>query len=135
MVQHGPAPFSDERCECATKLSASDYRWRLENASLVVCHAGQGALLEAAALGKSIITVPRLARLGEHVDDHQIEFAGFFEEQGWAVVPASGESLMDAITRIPPQAAVPPPDFARLARKVTELITEQAELLGLDGPS
>ena len=38
-------------------------------ARVVVCHAGVGSVLTALANGKRPVTVPRLARLGEAVDD------------------------------------------------------------------
>lgn len=134
IVQHGPAPFDDRRCVCIGKLPKLDYHRHLANASLVICHAGQGALLEAAALGKAIVTVPRLAELDEHVDDHQIEFAEFFVERGWAVVPSPGETLVEAMARISMPNAAVVPDFTRLSDKVTALMREEAAALGLQGP-
>lgn len=44
---------------------------RLERASLVVAHAGIGTILDATALGKPMVLVPRRAAWGEHTTDHQ----------------------------------------------------------------
>lgn len=133
VVQHGPARFDDKRCEAVEKLVATEYRRRLEASSLVICHAGQGALLEAAALGKPIVTLPRLARLGEHIDDHQIEFAEYFVERGWAVMPREGESLTEAAARARPPLDAPSPNFDKLALTVTGIVNEEATRRGLRG--
>ncbi len=49
-----------------------------ENASLLIAHAGMGSMLMAMELGKPIIVMPRLARLGEHRNDHQLATAKRF---------------------------------------------------------
>ena len=36
-------------------------------------------MVEAVKRGKRVVAVPRLARYGEHVDDHQLELAGRFD--------------------------------------------------------
>ncbi len=42
-------------------------------ADAVVCHAGSGTLRDALKLGHTPVVVPRLAKFGEHVNDHQLE--------------------------------------------------------------
>ena len=42
---------------------------------MVVTHAGVGSILTCLLNGKRPVVVPRLAGLGEHVDDHQLELA------------------------------------------------------------
>lgn len=44
-------------------------------ADVVVSHAGPGNLAAVRATGKVPVVVPRVARLGEHVDDHQERYA------------------------------------------------------------
>ncbi len=131
VVQHGPAPFSDPGCLCVEKLPAPEYRRWLEEASLVICHAGQGAMLEAAALRKPIIAVPRLAHLGEHIDDHQIQLAEFFAEHGWVVLPKLGESLAAAAARAAVPSGAPLPDFTGLTDTVMGLIDAEARRRGV----
>jgi UDP-N-acetylglucosamine transferase subunit ALG13 len=41
----------------------------------VVCHAGDGSILAAVRAGHVPVVLPRLARYGEAVDDHQLELA------------------------------------------------------------
>lgn len=49
-------------------------------AEIVITHGGTGAIIGAVKKGKKVIAVPRLARFGEHVDDHQLQIVEEFEE-------------------------------------------------------
>lgn len=50
-------------------------------ADIVITHGGTGAIVGAIKSGKKVIAVPRLAKYGEHVDDHQIQLIAQFREQ------------------------------------------------------
>jgi UDP-N-acetylglucosamine transferase subunit ALG13 len=45
----------------------------MDQARVVVTHAGAGSLLTALERGRRILAIPRVAALGEAVDDHQKE--------------------------------------------------------------
>lgn len=52
----------------------------MDKAEIVITHGGTGAIIGAVKKGKKVIAVPRLAKYGEHVDDHQLQLVGQFEE-------------------------------------------------------
>lgn len=52
----------------------------MDKAEIVITHGGTGAIIGAVKKGKKVIAVPRLARYGEHVDDHQLQLVGQFKE-------------------------------------------------------
>ncbi len=58
----------------------------IEQADIVVAHAGTGTALTCLRLGKRPILVPRRAEHGEHVDDHQEQTARFLDDLGLAAV-------------------------------------------------
>lgn len=49
-------------------------------ANIVITHGGTGAIIGAVKKGKKVIAVPRLAKYGEHVDDHQLQLIEQFKE-------------------------------------------------------
>lgn len=49
---------------------------------IVVTHGGTGAIIGAVKNGKKVIAIPRMAKYGEHVDDHQIQLLKQFDEMG-----------------------------------------------------
>jgi UDP-N-acetylglucosamine transferase subunit ALG13 len=69
-------------CPGARLLGVGELADLLDQASVIVCHGGPNTIAEAWARGQIPIVVPRLARLGEHVDDHQAEFCERFAEPG-----------------------------------------------------
>ena len=52
----------------------------MDKADIVTTHGGTGAIISAVKKGKKVIAVPRLAKYGEHVDDHQIQLISQFKE-------------------------------------------------------
>ncbi|MFZ5479768.1 MAG: glycosyltransferase [Myxococcota bacterium] len=48
----------------------------MARARVVITHGGPASIMQALAHGKVPIVVPRQSRFGEHVDDHQVRFAG-----------------------------------------------------------
>lgn len=51
-----------------------------EKADIIITHGGTGAIIGAVKKGKKVIAVPRLAKYGEHVDDHQIQLITQFSD-------------------------------------------------------
>lgn len=65
----------------------------VKEADVVIAHCGTGAALTALEQGKCPVLVPRLARYGEHVDDHQLEIGREMERRGLAMMRSA-----DAVT-------------------------------------
>jgi UDP-N-acetylglucosamine--N-acetylmuramyl-(pentapeptide) pyrophosphoryl-undecaprenol N-acetylglucosamine transferase len=84
----------------------------LEDAAIVVCHGGTGSLITALRQGCQVIAIPRLARLGEHYDDHQAEITEAFAKRGLVLVantlPELRSALVEARTRRPIVATTDP---------------------------
>jgi len=59
---------------------------QLAKATLVVMHAGAGSIIHAIRTGKVPVVVPRRAEYGEHIDNHQFEFAQSLATEGRVVV-------------------------------------------------
>jgi UDP-N-acetylglucosamine transferase subunit ALG13 len=80
-VQHGSANIVAPLRGDATIPRATLVE-RMRNADAVICHAGCGTLADAFAVGHVPVVVPRVARHGEHVNDHQLELFDVLSEQG-----------------------------------------------------
>ena len=70
-----------------------------EEATLIISHGGTGALVGALKLGKKVIAVPRLAKYGEHIDDHQIQVSSALEQEGYLRVVIEMDELESAIVK------------------------------------
>jgi UDP-N-acetylglucosamine transferase subunit ALG13 len=92
LVQHGatrPRP-SLPHVEWSEYLDWEPLTARIRDAEVVITHAGVGSAVTAIRAGKKPVLVPRLARFGEHVDDHQLQLAERLVEFGLAVVWTPG---------------------------------------------
>lgn len=54
----------------------------LDEADVMICHGGPGAISDAWRRGQVPIAVPRLRKLGEVVDDHQVDFCRKLADTG-----------------------------------------------------
>ena len=74
-AQIGPSDFAPRTLEVLPFLDPQAFRRQMEEASAVVAHAGMGTIITALELGKPILVVPRLGRLEETHNDHQVATA------------------------------------------------------------
>jgi len=96
ILQHGftPIPRLPPRAMQFSRLLDWDtLRDLLERCDLVVCHAGVGSIYMALTAGHRPIVIPRLRRLGEHVDDHQLEITGRLERDGLITPCRPGDDI------------------------------------------
>ena len=66
-------------------------------ADVIITHAGTGAIIGAVKKKKKVIAVPRLAKYGEHVDDHQTQIIEQFSEMNLISACDSPENLKEAL--------------------------------------
>jgi UDP-N-acetylglucosamine transferase subunit ALG13 len=96
-AQTGPSDYHAEHIRTERFIDPTEFRTRVEAASLVISHAGMGSIITALELGKRIIVMPRRASLGEHRNDHQLATAKRFAEQGRIMVALTEQELVDKL--------------------------------------
>lgn len=69
-------------------------------ADIVITHGGTGAIIGAVKNGKKVIAVPRLAKYGEHVDDHQLQLIAQFKNQNLICGIDDCEKLEEALEHV-----------------------------------
>jgi UDP-N-acetylglucosamine transferase subunit ALG13 len=109
-VQCGKSPFMSSTCAVRPLLGMDEFAQSVADAKLVVLHAGAGSIIHAARAGKIPVVMPRRARYGEHVDDHQVDLALELEKSGKVIVALEPEDLDAAITRALARTPVPAGD-------------------------
>jgi UDP-N-acetylglucosamine transferase subunit ALG13 len=132
-VQRGTATVRPVCAESAF-LGVGELTALLDAADVIVCHGGPASLAEAWSRDRMPIVIPRLARLGEHVDDHQADFCAKVAESGTIALARS----LSGFTRLLDQAVQDPSRFrtsgagsgvpaavSRLGELVEELVRRQ----------
>ena len=79
-AQIGASDYLPKHFEWQRYLSREEFATQMEKVDLVITHGGTGAIVGALKKGKKVIAVPRLAKYGEHVDDHQLQLIAQFKE-------------------------------------------------------
>lgn len=97
IMQIGSTSYKPKNAEYCNFTSIENMDSLYNDARIVVCHAGVGSLLNALDYGKPIVAVPRREKYNEHFDDHQIEIAEKFEQEGLIKVVWGIENLESAI--------------------------------------
>ena len=85
-AQIGASDYKPQHYAYKEFLSADEFKEYQDKASLIISHGGTGALIGASKKGKNIIAVPRLAKFGEHTDDHQLQIVDVLEKEGYVRV-------------------------------------------------
>lgn len=75
-IQTGYSTYEPRHCTWSKMLPYSEMTEKVAQARIVITHGGPSSFIMPLQLGKTPIVVPRQARFDEHVNDHQLEFAG-----------------------------------------------------------
>ena len=79
-AQIGYSDYLPQNYRYKNFLNRDEFAEMQEKADIVITHGGTGAIIGAVKKGKKVIAFPRLAKYGEHVDDHQIQLVEQFNE-------------------------------------------------------
>lgn len=83
IVQAGFTKFESKDMKIFSMIDKNKFSKLQDEADLIITHAGVGSIISSLEKGKKVIVVPRLKRYNEHVNDHQIQIAKKFKQQGY----------------------------------------------------
>lgn len=109
LVQHGAAP-APRGTEAVPYIDHYDLLAAMSDARIVVSSGGPATLSEARRLGHRPLAVPRLAALGEVIDDHQQTFTRRLHDLGLVVkVETEAEFRKEMASALDAPRVVPAP--------------------------
>ena len=82
-AQIAESSYLPQNYEYKRYLSPEEFSKYQQDAFLIISHAGTGALIGALKKEKQVIAVPRLAKYGEHSDDHQTQISSVLANEGY----------------------------------------------------
>lgn len=85
IVQAGFTNFKSQNMKVFDYIDIDLFNKYVDEASLIITHGGVGTIMNALSKGKKIIGAARLAKYGEHHNDHQIEILENFDENGYLI--------------------------------------------------
>jgi UDP-N-acetylglucosamine transferase subunit ALG13 len=86
--------------EWQARIGPEDYTQRMQNADVIVSHAGMGTIITALTLGKPIIIMARRAHLGEQRNDHQYATLKRFKDRAGVFAVETEEELAAVLEQL-----------------------------------
>lgn len=97
-IQTGFSTYEPKYCQWGKLIPYEDMVQYVKKARIVITHGGPASFIMPLQIGKIPIVVPRQKQFGEHVNDHQVEFARKVQQQRNSIILVEGiETLGDVI--------------------------------------
>ena len=73
LIQTGTSDYIPRHCRHRDFYDREEFKTMIDTCTVLITHGGVGTGIDAVKRGKKVVAVPRLARYGEHVDNHQLQ--------------------------------------------------------------
>lgn len=85
VAQIGNTDFETDKFKTVRFTGENEFKEYIKNASVVITHAGSGAIFNSIKAGKKVITMARLHDFNEMADNHQTELVKKLSEGGYII--------------------------------------------------
>lgn len=99
-AQIGEGGWKPEYIRHAEFLQPVEFSEYFNSSKIIISHAGMGTILSALFHGKPILVMPKLAKLGEHRNEHQTATALRMREFGNVNVAFDEQELRDRLDHL-----------------------------------
>lgn len=99
-AQIGYSDYEPQNFQFKKFLNREEFNQVIDKSHIVITHGGTGAIINAVKKEKKVIAVPRLAKYGEHVDDHQVQLLKQFKDANLIFECDDCKNLGEAIASI-----------------------------------
>lgn len=99
-AQIGVSDYKPQNYKYKEFVTQDEFNKYLDEARLIITHAGTGVIVNAIKKGKKVIGIPRLSKFGEHVDDHQIQLLKEFANMNLIETCIDEKELKEKIQQI-----------------------------------
>lgn len=93
VVQAGFTRFDSKNMEIFDYISIDKFNELLDKADIIITHGGVGTIITGIKEGKKVIAAARLAKYGEHTNDHQLQILDNFGDEGYILPIYNLENL------------------------------------------
>lgn len=100
IVQAGYTKYESNDMEIFDYIPLQKFDELMEKCDLLITHAGIGSIVTALKKGKKVIAAARLAEYQEHTNDHQLQIANSFGNDGYILFLDDFDKLGDMIKNL-----------------------------------
>lgn len=121
IVQAGFTKYNSENMEIFDLIPQDEFNDLMDKADIIITHGGVGNIISALEKNKKVIAVPRFAKYGEHINDHQTQIIAKFNALGYIIGLQDVDELDDAVKQI---KKFKPKKFVHDNSKMLNLVSE-----------
>lgn len=100
VVQSGYTKYHSSNMEIFDLIPQDEFNSLMEKADIIITHGGVGSIISALEKGKKVIAIPRLAKYGEHINDHQTQIVSKFNSLDYLIGLQEVDELEPALKKI-----------------------------------
>ena len=93
IAQTGSTKYESKIMQIIPYMEQSVFDQYMKEANIVITHGGVGTIIQGLQMKKKMIVAPRLAKYGEHVNDHQLQIATNFAKENYILLLSNFEEL------------------------------------------
>lgn len=128
IIQKGYTDYEPKNCEAYKLIGYDEMQQYIADARIVVTHGGPASFVAPLAIGKIPVVVPRKKEFGEHVNNHQVDFAREVEKRmNNIIVAETEEEIIDAIVNYDSRVASMAKSITSNNKKFNEELKKEIE--------
>ena len=124
IAQVGYTKYKSDKMKIFEMIDKEEMKKLVDDASLIITHAGVGSISISLRQGKKVIAVPRLSKFQEHVNDHQLDIVNEFQKKGYIIGIDDVSKLENAIKQ---SKNFIPKEYENNSKKLIKIIDEFIE--------
>lgn len=126
VVQAGFTKYESEHMQIFDLIDMDKFNELMSKCDLLITHGGVGTIVSGLKNGKKVIAVPRLAKYGEHVNDHQLQIIENFAESGFILASYEVDMLEETLLKLP---QFEPKQYTSNTENMVDLVRKNIEQL------
>ncbi len=99
IVQGGCTQYNSKAMKIFDLVPMERLEELINDADLIITHGGVGSIISSVKKGKKVVACPRLAKYGEHTNDHQLQIIRNFSQDGYILSFFENEDLGEILKR------------------------------------
>ncbi len=99
IVQLGESENTITRTNTKVFKYSDQYNKYVDECDILITHGGVGSIMDGLERQKKIITIARLSKYQEHIDDHQLEVTNKLASENYCLKYERGCNINDVITQ------------------------------------
>lgn len=100
IVQAGFTKYESKNMQIFDLIDREKFIELMSKCDILITHGGVGSIISGLQNNKKVIVAPRLAKYGEHMNDHQIQIVENFSRSGYIIPLYDGDDLGEVLKKV-----------------------------------